>query len=77
MVDYRKQLNELQDKIQDLKLQEATLKSRKTDLEEELAKLHVKMSELGAKTPEELDAKIASLTNEIEESLGKCQQLLN
>lgn len=76
MSDFKKQLSDLQDKINDRKVQKAKLEEREKSLTEELEKINLKLKELGIENEEALKKEISELEEQIEIGINKCQKLL-
>lgn len=76
MNDFKKQLSDLQDKINDRKVQKAKLEEREKSLTEELEKINLKLKELGIENEEALKKEISELEEQIEIGINKCQKLL-
>lgn len=76
MSDYKKQFEELQEEINNKKLEKARLEERMTHLEKESGKIQENLKELNVSS-DELDNVIAKLEEEIKGELAICQKSLN
>jgi len=76
MSDYIKQITQLEQTIQNNKLELAKLQERQKTLQEDKEKLNISLKELGV-TEAELEKRIATLDAELEEEINKCKEQLN
>ena len=75
MSDYKKQFDELQEEINNKKVEKAKLEERLANLQKEEIAIKEDLKELNV-TSEELEDVISKLENEIKEELEKCQKTL-
>lgn len=75
MSDYKKQFDELQESINNKKLEKAKLEERSANLEKEEKQIKIDLKELDV-TSDELEGVIADLEKDIKEDLQKCQKSL-
>ena len=76
MSEYKKQFDELQEFINDKKVQKAKLEERLANLEKEEKQINEDLKELNV-PKDELNSVIEKLETEIKEELEKCQKSLN
>jgi len=75
MSDYKKQFDELQESINNKKLEKAKLEERLANLEKEEKQINENLKELNV-SKDELDSILETLEKEIKEELEKCQTSL-
>ncbi len=76
MSDYKKQFDELQESINNKKLEKAKLEERLANLEKEEKQINEDLKELNV-TTDELEGVIADLEKDIKEELEKCRKSLS
>ena len=76
MTDYKKQLDDIQEEINNKKVEKAKLQERMENLLKETKQIKKDLEVLDV-SEEELDGVITSLENDIKEELSKCQKSLN
>jgi chromosome segregation ATPase len=76
MSDYKKQFDEIQETINNKKLEKAKLEERQENLLKEQKQIHEDLKELGV-TSDELEDVISKLEEEIKGELEKCQKTLS
>ena len=75
MSDFRKRFDDLQEEINNKKLEKAKLEERLKNLNEERTKINEDLKELNVSS-DDLDSVIESLESEIKEELEKCEKTL-
>lgn len=73
MSDYKKQLDDLQEEINNKKLEEAKLQERLKTLEEDQKKYQDELKELGVNNIEDLKKEIETLEEQIQAGIEKCK----
>ncbi len=76
MSDFKKQFDEIQETINNKKVEKAKLQERQENLLKEQKQIHEELKELDV-TSDELEGVIADLEKEIKEELAKCQKTLS
>lgn len=76
MSDFKKQFDEIQETINNKKVEKAKLEERQENLLKEQKQIQEDLKELGV-TSDELEAVISKLEEEIKEELEKCQKTLS
>ncbi len=76
MSDYKKQFDELQESINNKKLEKAKLEERLANFEKEEKQINEDLKELNV-TTDELEGVIADLEKDIKEELEKCRKSLS
>ncbi|AGB41540.1 hypothetical protein Halha_1602 [Halobacteroides halobius DSM 5150] len=75
MSDYKKQINQLKDKLDKANRKKAVAEDRLDNLKEKKKELLKQIEDYGIK-PEELEDEIKELENKLQASLAKAQELL-
>lgn len=75
-MDYKAQLDQLQNTIQAKKVEQAKLTERLETLKAEETKLLAQMKELGIENISELKTKLTTLEAEIQENIEKCLSIM-
>ena len=75
MSDYKKELDILQEEINNKKVEKAKLEERLANLQQEEKNILQQLTGLNVK-PDELETVITTLESEIKEELEKCQKSL-
>lgn len=73
MSDYKKELDDLQEEINNKKLEEAKLQERLKTLEEDQKKYQDELKELGVDNIEDLKKEIETLEEQIQAGIEKCK----
>jgi predicted nucleic acid-binding Zn-ribbon protein len=76
MSDFKKQFDDLQEEINNKKLEKAKLEERLKNLNEERTKINEDLKALNVSS-DDLDSVIENLESEIKGELEKCQKSLN
>ena len=76
MNDYKKQFDELQEEINNKKLEKAKLEERLENLQKEEKQIDIDLKKLNV-SKEDLNNVIETLEKEINEELEKCRKSLN
>ncbi len=76
MNEYKEKFDELQESINNKKLEKAKLEERLANLEKEDKQINKDLKEFNV-APDELEGVIADLEKDIKEELEKCQKSLN
>ena len=76
MTDYKKQLDEIQEEINNKKVQKAKLEERRENLLKETKQIKKDLEELGV-SEDKLDEVVSALEIDIKEEIQKCQNSLN
>ena len=76
MSDYKKQFDEIQETINNKKVEKAKLQERQENLLKEQKQIQEYLKELDV-TSDELEGVIADLEKDIKEELEKCNKTLN
>jgi len=73
MSNYKKELDDLQEEINQKKLEEAKLQERLKTLEEDQKKYQDELKELGVNNIEDLKKEIETLEEQIQAGIEKCK----
>lgn len=77
MSDYKKQLDDLQEEINNKKLEQAKLEERLKGLQEDEQKFQSELKELGIENQEDLKKEIETLEEQIQAGIEKCKSQMN
>ena len=77
MSDYKKELDELQEEINNKKLEEAKLQERLKTLEEDQKKYQDELKGLGVDSIDDLKKEVENLTEQIQAGITKCKSQMN
>jgi ABC-type phosphate transport system auxiliary subunit len=75
--DLKKELEEIEDRVANLKLERARLEERKKQLDEQIERVRAELKVAGIEDETELPAWLAEEEKKLKEELEKCKRILD